>query len=461
MKINKESIYLKLPNFVQNVLVSLFDYLQYSKRYAGDYKTWKNEIKQSEKLSFSELEIKQNILLIDFLKHCKKSSPYFIKVLSEIDVNEGINILRQIPICSKDQLRNNTELIATIPKSSAYISKTGGTTGNSMTVFFSWRDVQRRFAILNNFRERFGYKFGESTAWFSGKNILSNRDREKKRFWKTDFLYKIRYYSTFDINSNTCEYYLYNLNRFKPKFIVGFPSSIYELAKYGIENQIKCDFQLKAIFPTAESKNDYEFSIISKYFNCQLYDQYSSSEGACFITECEMNNMHIEMLSGVIEVVDDSDLPALEGRMLITAFDTTGTPLLRYDIEDRIKLSPKQNCPCGKKTPIVDEIQGRISDFIYSKEKGKCNLGNVSNCVKNVRGVRKFQVIQQEIDQIKILICLEKNISQINEKQLLDEFRFRLGNGIKISLQYVDEIPKEKSGKYRIVKNSIKHLIIE
>jgi len=36
-----------------------------------------------------------------------------------------------------------------------------------------------------------------------------------------------------------------------------------------------------------------------------------------------------------------------------------------------------------------------------------------------------------------------------------------VGNKMEIIIQYVDNIPVEKSGKLRILKNSIKHLLSE
>ncbi len=34
-----------------------------------------------------------------------------------------------------------------------------------------------------------------------------------------------------------------------------------------------------------------------------------------------------------------------------------------------------------------------------------------------------------------------------------------MGSSMKISIEYVDDIPVEASGKYRMVKNNVKHLI--
>src|SRR5699024_1792650 len=134
--------------------------------------------------------------------------------------------------------RQNIHEIITIPPKKAIKAKTGGTTGISLQVYFTKEDNQRRFANTNAFRSKYGYNLGRKTAWFSGKSILKSKS-QSKNFWRTDYIFNIRYYSTFHINEQTAIYYLKNILKYKPLYFVGFPSSIYELAKYGIENNIE------------------------------------------------------------------------------------------------------------------------------------------------------------------------------------------------------------------------------
>lgn len=116
-------------------------------------------------------------------------------------------------------------------------------------------------------------------------------------------------------------------------------------------------------------------------------------------------------------------------------------------------------CTCGNSNPLVKEILGRIDDFVFSKETGKINLGNVSNTTKGTIGIVKFQVIQDNLDKLQILVVADQNYSESDEKIFLNNWRERVGSKMKIEITIVDEIPKQSSGKFRIVKNNIKHLI--
>ena len=136
-------------------------------------------------------------------------------------------------------------------------------------------------------------------------------------------------------------------------------------------------------------------------------------------------------------------------------------PLMRYYIGDSTTLSEETaTWSCGNNNPLVKEIMGRIDDYIYSPENGKINLGNISNTLKDTHGIVKFQVIQNELNKIELKVMSDTSeFTPSIEKVFLQNWRERIGDKMELELEYVAEIPVEASGKFRIVKNNIKHLI--
>ena len=458
----KDKIFFLLPNFFQNLLISLYDYLSYRKRYGGMYRMFLSAFNSNNKMSRVDLENDQLSRLINFINYANDKSPFYKSLYKNINLSkiDTIDKLSLLPIVDKEQLRSNIDKVYTIDKKNAIVSKTGGTTGKSLEVLFTPNDMQERFAMLDNFRSKVGYKLGKKTAWFSGKNLLDKVDLKKNRFWKIDYLYNIRYYSTFHIKEDYLQYYVDDLLKFQPEYIVGFPSSIMEIAKYGIRNGKTFPSNVvKGIFPTAESITEEMRAYIEPFFNCKMYNQYASSEGAPFIFECTNNKLHLDIQSGVFEVLDDQNKPSQKGRLVVTSFTTHGAPLIRYDIGDIVELS-SESCGCGNNNSLVKEIHGRIDDYIYSPENGKINLGNVSNTLKDTKGIVKFQVIQNSLDEITILMIVDSiHYNQDIEKVFIKNWRDRVGMNFKINISKVADIPNETSGKYRMVKNNIKHLI--
>ena len=258
------------------------------------------------------------------------------------------------------------------------------------------------------------------------------------------------------------KYYAEDLIKFQPEYLSGFPSTMYDIAKYGLKHNY--DFPeniVKAVFPTAESVTPNMRQTIETFFKTKMYNQYASSEGAPFIFECKEGNLHLELQSGVFEVLDENDNPARSGRLVVTSFTTEATPLIRYDIGDTITLEDESKvCTCGNNNPMVKEILGRIDDYVYSPENGKINLGNVSNTLKDTKGILKFQAIQDSLNKIDLLVIVDKKVySPDIEKKFIKNWRERIGEKMKLEVRYVDDIPNEASGKFRIVKNKVKHLV--
>ncbi|MBY0065621.1 phenylacetate--CoA ligase family protein [Empedobacter falsenii] len=458
----KDKIYKLLPDFFQNLLIFIYNYKAYQKRYGGDYKKYREEKLKNRDLSIKELKKYQAERYHQFIKFAIENSEYYKSTLSQILDVSNIQNINNLPIINKEILRQNINQVVVKTTEKLNKSKTGGTTGKSLEVQNFSRNSQERFAFLDDFRSRFGYELGKKTAWFSGKDLLSEKDIQKNRFWKTDFINNVRYYSTFHIKEEYLNYYINDLIKYQPEYLVGFPSTMLEIAKYGIRNNIEFPSDtIKAVFPTAETITDESRYYIEKFFKTKLYNQYASSEGAPFIFECKNGNLHLELQSGVFEVLDENNQPTNSGRLVVTSFTTEGTPLIRYDIGDNITLEdPTKTCNCGNHNPLVKEILGRIDDYIYSPKNGKINLGNVSNTLKDTKGIIRFQVIQNKLNSLEILVVKDNAIfTKSTEDKFIKNWRDRIGNEMELDIKYVDDIPVEKSGKFRIVKNNIKHLL--
>jgi phenylacetate-CoA ligase len=437
-----------LPIFLQNILISLFNTYQYKVRHRGQYRAWKKYYNNYMYASKVDLKCEQEKRLNNILRYAKENSSWYKDI--DIDCLSYFAILLIVSIIY------NLLAIATIPDIKAIVCHCGGTTGASMKVLFKEEDVQERYAILDTFREKYGYKLGKKTAWFSGKSIVSAKDINRGVCYRDDLINKIRFFSTFHINNKNFESYWDSLVRFMPEFIVGFPSSVYEICKIAELKKLKFPGTVKVFFPTAETVLAEHRIVINKVLGCKVIDQYSASEGAPFIIECTSSRLHIHPLTGIFEVIDELGNHSEEGSMYVTSFSTKGTPLIRYDIGDRIKLSKAGlECDCGLNFPLVDRIEGRTADYIFSPENGKVNLGNISNCTKGIEGIQCFQIIQDVKNEIEVKVVANDRFTSYETSSFIGALKERLGNEMVIKLAVVSDIPKEKSGKFRIVKNNI------
>src|SRR5699024_5325980 len=230
--------------------------------------------------------------------YAKKNSDYYSVLLKEIQLPlTDLNDLKLLPILEKEKLRENIDDIRTIEKSKAIKSNTGGTTGKSLTVYYTKKNMQERMAHLDYFKEGYGVKKGMRRASFSGKNLVPIKQK-KKVYWRYNKPLNQLLFSSFHATDANLKYYIDKLNQFKPISIDGFPSVILKLAKFILKNDINLTFKPKAIFPTAEALIETDRNIIETAFKCQVRNQYASSEGAPFITECPKGSLHLNIDTG-------------------------------------------------------------------------------------------------------------------------------------------------------------------
>lgn len=444
----KEFILKYAPVQLQSLAIGIFNSRQYRLRHGGRYQYWRDYFARWEAASREKLEAEQGRRLEEFLAHAATKSEWYRKYHGQV--------LGEFPLLEKSEILGSLDKIATISEKEGRVSFTGGTTGASMRVLFTYEDTQERHACLDHFRAQQGYQLGKKVAWFSGKEIVRPSDLVTGRVYRDDKFNNIRFFSTFHINRRTFDAYWAALEGFEPEFLVGFPSSVCDILAVAKEKGLKARWAPKAFFPTAETVLPEHRALVAEVLGCAVRDQYASSEGAPFIFECEGGRLHLQLLSGVFEVLDENGQPAQEGELVVTSFSTRGTPLVRYRIGDRIRMDdPAAVCSCGSAQPLVVRLEGRSTDFIQSPDNGRVNLGNLSNCTKGVDGIVRFQVIQDRIDAVEVLVECGQLFDEVQEERFMSAVRVRLGDAMDIRLQRVDEIPKERSGKFRIVKNNL------
>jgi phenylacetate-CoA ligase len=450
----KEIIYEHSPIFMQNLMATIYGYKVRRERYGEEYYSYKRFLVEAKSMSRQELEKYQLTELKKLLDYSIVNSRFYRNLYSNINIQaiKSLEDIKVLPIVTKEMLRENIKDIVTVPKSEAIEGHTGGTTGKSLIVYFTRRDFERRMAFLDSFKENHGFQnIVMKRATFNGKHIVPQSNK-KPIYWRYNAAIKQMVYSSFHLTEETIPLYINSLNDFQPDSIDGFISAIYEIASYVLRNNISLAFKPKAVFPTSETVHEHHRKIIEQAFGCKVRDQYASSEGAPFITECPAGKLHYEQLSGIFERISPDST-----EVVITSFTTYGTPLIRYQIGDSIEFESHAICECGVQSLIVKNISGRSLDFLYAANGAKINSANIANIFKNVPNViLKAQLIQEKLGEIIVKIVPDKNnYRSLYDEMLINEIKYKFGKTMNVVINKVDDIPRERSGKYKLVINNI------
>lgn len=451
-----EKIYDKSPVFFQNLMVSVSGYQRNKSRYGKVYYEYLDFLSEFDNWNIEQKLDFQLEELVKFIKYAVNHSKFYNKLYDGIDINSisSLEDLKKLPIVDKEMLRKNIDDVFTLPHTGAVEGHTGGTTGKSLVVLFTSEDMMKRMAMLDHFKARVGFKHRKmKRATFNGKHIIPPNQR-KKVFWRYNASCKQMIYSSFHLNEDNMKYYVDSLNKFKPHAIDGFFMSMCDVAGYIERHNIELEFTPVAIFPTSETLTKSGRELLERVFKCKVYDQYASSEGAPFVTECNKQILHVELASGVFEHFEEES-----DEVLVTSFTTHGTPLIRYRIGDSMVLNEMDNnCKCSLESPVVQEIKGRKLDFLYTKDRAKVSVVNIANGFKNIpNAIIRAQVLQETVGEIIIKLEIDEELYKSEYDVLLqNEFAHKFGKGTSIIIEHVNEIPREKSGKFRFIKNNVK-----
>lgn len=298
-----EKFYDRSPIFFQNIMVSVSGYHRNITRYGKTYYEYRKFLSDFDTWSLERKLEYQRQELVKFIKHAVNHSKFYRELYKNIDIDsiKTTDDLMRLPIVDKEMLRANIDNVVTIPRKGAVEGHTGGTTGKSLVVLFTPDDMMKRMAFLDHFKARVGFEHRKMRrATFNGKHIVPPNQR-KKVFWRYNAACKQMIYSSFHLTEENMKYYVESLNRFKPHAIDGFFMSMCDVAGYIERHRIKLEFTPIAIFPTSETLTKAGRELLERVFKCKVFDQYASSEGAPFVTECENQVLHMELASGVFE----------------------------------------------------------------------------------------------------------------------------------------------------------------
>jgi phenylacetate-coenzyme A ligase PaaK-like adenylate-forming protein len=457
-----ERIYGLLPTALQNAAVSVQGGQFQAVRYlSASFRETARRLERNEHLSLPALEEVQFAAIRELATHCFGNSPFYRRLWESHGVHpDDIRTpsdVRRIPIVTKEDLRARTEEFFTQKtRRGMTVVHTSGTTGSPVTVCFSKQDIGRRYAFLERCRRWAGVRIGQRRATFTGRNIIA-RGQSEAPFWRYNFPGKQMLFSSYHLSPANLPAYVEALQRFQPEIIDGYPSAIHILADHILRRGSVQKVRPQAILVSAETVFPHQREAIEAAFQTKLYNQYASSEGAPFISECTHGRLHVHMDSGLVEILDAEGNPAIPGQvgqMVVSSFTTQVVPLLRFAIGDTaIPSEPEDQCPCGLPFPTIDALVGRVDDLLCTPDRGF--VGRLDTVFKGVpNSIVEAQIVQTSAETIILRLVPDRSrYCPEHARQIVQQMRSRLGEVVAIQVEEVRGIPRSANGKMRSVIN--------
>jgi phenylacetate-coenzyme A ligase PaaK-like adenylate-forming protein len=248
------------------------------------------------------------------------------------------------------------------------------------------------------------------------------------------------------------------LNEWQPDVLISYASMAGVLAEEQLFHRLH--IKPSVVYVASEVLTSQTKRLIKEAWGDEPYNQYAATETAGIAAEHKScRRMHFFEDLVIPEIVDDHYRPVPPGeygsKLLITTLFSRTQPLIRYELNDNIRVSTEQH-NCGLPFAVLESVQGRVEDSLIlpSRSGGEVLIRPlVINRIMDIVPISGWQLIQQPDDGLVILLTGARNgftdetlISQIG-KSLAQE-----GAQVPyIRVQHVPAIPKTASGKAPLI----------
>jgi phenylacetate-CoA ligase len=406
----------------------------------------------------------QNKRLRKLVKYAYENVAYYRRKFDEIGVNpleiKNSEDIIKLPFLDKKDIRHNfKELTA-----SGFLVKervklyTSGSTGQQL-FFYTTKHQHNSLAFAERQRgyTAIGIELGDKCAHLG----IANQQRSGPIIWQgfIDTLKRDKLFDVHDMIDDKMDNFAKSLSQYQPKLLRGFPSIVYELARF-IRNNKQYRIKPEGIVTGGEQLFEYQRNYFREVFGCDTYDFYGAEEQHTIAFECPAHDgYHLVAENVIVEVIDDNGKlvsPGEEGEIAITNLQNYAMPMIRYRIGDIGALTDKL-CPCGRGLPLLVSLSGRIYDLIVTKSK---RVVPGQYLVQPLRGLyaslnlAEFQIVQESPGKalIKVVPGVENSRRKDDiSSSIIAGYRHVLGDEIEISVELVGKIPRSPSGKLRKV----------
>ncbi|WP_251523185.1 phenylacetate--CoA ligase family protein [Robertmurraya korlensis] len=426
---------------------------------------------------------RQQSRLADLINFARSNSQYYAQKYSELP--ERITSLQQIPPVTKSELMDhfndwvtdpeitiegvkefvsNMSLVGYLYLGRYMVSTTSGSTGVP-GIFIQDKDSDTIMKTLMAIRGttklkwsdilKVAAKGGRNAAVCSTAGHFTAFSTAERLRLKRPSNGKIRAFSIQSPLSTLVK----ELNEYQPALIGGYATAMEILAEE--QKAGRLNIQPVAILLGGEKLYPNVREKLGSVFQARVLDLYGGTEATAMTFECEEGQFHVNTDWIIFEPVDEYYQPVPPGKqshsVLITNLANRIQPLIRYELTDRVIMSP-ESCKCGRPFPVV-QVEGRTDDILKFSTNGQIvhilPLA-LKTIVEEIPGVRCFQLIQTAPDQLTVRLEVDEGnlrdqVWENVREALLDYFATQgLTN---LLIEKSDELPQRnpKSGKYQHV----------
>jgi phenylacetate-CoA ligase len=439
-------------------LISKVVYPLWTKRDHPDYRRYARTFEKSQHLSASALEELQTTLLRRQLIHAYRNVPFYRRSMETAGITpfeiRSLSDLQMLPVLTKREIQDNKGalLADNVPESRRVKNQTGGSTGSPLQFWVDKERFDSRRASTDRHNAWAGLRPGDWCAQLWGSRLDTGGSTLPKVTWRQQLLYRTLTLNTSLVSETDLNAYIELLRRYRPRHLITYAQAGAMFAQY-CRKVGADDIRFDSMITTAEVLSPQDRSLMEETFRGKVFNRYGCRELSVIASECEHHSgLHVNADVLLVEIEPLPGMPAGLGRVLVTDLLNRSMPLIRYEIGDLASWETAGPCACGRSLPRLARIEGRTTDFLRLPDGRMVSGPSLTLVVGDMSEIRQAQFLQPRPNQVRLKVVSGDGYSAETAKELERRLHSYFRDQVELSIQVVDDIPKEPSGKYRFVK---------
>ena len=442
-----------------------------------------NEVVVEDRLTNIRPQIRAD--LVELLKHANDKSEYFrgkfsafLRETESVSDDEFFAAYAKLPALTKQDYAQAGQTVMTEPWASVdpaeadfsvrgkpweslkrlrgddYLMRmaTGGSTSTPLSVTMTKHHM---FSMLFTFFKcwyRMGWRPGERMLVFYPKNTYNIDDMVK--FNPYSKLLGFKYHLFDKIDEETVRGLVDDINAYKPKLLLVFPSPMNMIAHTIRKLDLKLTHHPELINVSGETFFDCQRQHIESVFTkSKIEDSYGSVELGELAHETDDG---LEIFANVA-YVETAPNEAGQPEMIITRLKLTDFPFIRYKMKDIAKVDFRRY-EDGTEKYLISSIEGKDSNFIMS-DRGERFYPSFFNELVNELNAQ----VDDSIIEIKVY---ERGQMQLEFQYILRDSKYAsqvesltrdtlgpvMSNSMEYVIKFVDFIDHDYRRKYRVIE---------
>lgn len=238
-----------------------------------------------------------------------------------------------------------------------------------------------------------------------------------------------------------------DINEYKPDLICLRRNVLVRIATYAKQHNLYL-WKPKLYVPISEMVDDVTRKLLGEVFGDGIIDAYGVSEMGSFIYNFPHKDFYyVANDIAVANVYNDANELADDGRIVVTSLYKHTYPLINYETLDLGKSYVKDGIR------YFTAIEGRMNDLVKHEGGADSSALMLMRIANHTVGLSQFRFIEETYHDMKIQLVPDPYNTSMSHEEIENYFissvKELYGDEFKITIEWLDELPPDKTGKQR------------